>query len=130
MHHTIKLEYGDSITIYAPDIPPTKVEIAKKNIETEELAQYEIFDRVCKAFDMPIEDILGKRKNANIVLARMVITYDLMVNHQLQVTTVSRLLCKHHTSAMYYFKTIKDLLDTHDSKLLNFQKQIELYEKD
>lgn len=130
MHHIIKLEYGDSITIHTPEMKPTKVEIVRKSIEDDEHSMYSIFKRICDAFEITIEQILGNNRRRHLVLARLVIASDLITNHNLQITAVGRLLNRHHTTAMYYRTSMKDLLKNNDAHLLKFLKQLERYEKD
>lgn len=130
MHHKIKLEYGDSVTIYTPALPPTKFDIVRKAMKSDEIDKYPIFDRVCKAFNIKMDELLGSRRQQHLVFARFIVSYDLIVNHNLQVTTVSRILCKHHTTIIYYLKTMRHMKKNNDDKLEMYQTQLEMYEKD
>ena len=130
MHHTINLAYGDTITIVAPSSPvPVKVAIVKKKIETEEINKYPIFKRVCDAFDVTLEQILGVSRKNNLVLARFIIAYDLCVNYQLQLSSAARLMHRDHTSIIYYMRMYKTHIKNEDVKLAAACKQLEYYDR-
>jgi chromosomal replication initiation ATPase DnaA len=129
MHHTIKLDYGDTITITAPALPPVAIKVAQKRVQMEEVHKYKIFQRVCDAFDITVEDIISKSRKQTLVLARFIIAYDLVVNHKLQLSTVGRLMCRDHTSIIYYVQTFRDQVKHNDAKLAAARNQILFYEQ-
>lgn len=129
MHHTINLTYGDTLTITVPDKPLTRYEIAKKAVSTDELNKYPIFQRVCDAFAITIDEVLGHNRKAVLVIARLIIAYDLCHNYSLRITAAAKLLNRDHTTIMYYLKTVRDRVDTQDEKYANHIKQLEIYEK-
>lgn len=129
MHHEIKLGYGDTITIHAPLLPLTKIEVVKNAVKSEQIDKYLIFKRVCDVFEITIEDILGKSRRQCFVIARLIISHDLCTNHRLKITAVAKILCRDHSTVLHHLRTYKNLMKTNDEKLITALKQLEYYEK-
>jgi chromosomal replication initiation ATPase DnaA len=129
MHHTINLAYGDSVTIHTPEHAPIKLQSIKLNAIKENIKQYQVFETVCNATGITIDEILGPRRTPNLVLARCYIAMHLLKNYHITLSHIARLLSRDHTTIIHYRKMYKNLSDVKDSYLLMFLNQLEQYEK-
>lgn len=127
MHYEITLKYGDTITIHAPSVPPTRVEITKNLVQMEEVEKYDIFKKVFGAIGVSLSDIQRKTRKQEVVMCRMIICHEL-TKLNVEQKEVRRLLNRDCACIIHYLRTYKDLIKNNDKKLIDIIKQIKYYD--
>ena len=129
MHHTINLGYGDSVTITTPEHAPIKLQALQHEALKETITKYIVFQDVCNATGITLDEILGKNRKQIFVLARCFITAHLLTNYHLTMSDIARLLGRDHSTIIHYKRLYKNLNDVQDNTLINFLNQLNRYEK-
>lgn len=69
------------------------------------------FEKVCNKYQVGVKDITGKRRNANIVIARHVATYILRQITELSSIEIARYFSQDHSTILSAFRNVEKKID-------------------
>jgi len=79
------------------------------------------FDTVCQKYQVGVQDITGKRRNANIVIARHVATYILRQITELSSIEIARYFSQDHSTILSAFRNVEKKIDENPA----FEEEVE-----
>ncbi len=94
------------------------------DVSREKLNKEKVIFRVCKFYDITVEELLSKSRLMNVVEARSVLAYILHIKFGLSTTETGKLINRDHSTVTHFKKKIQGYIQF-DEEFANKVKKLQ-----